>query len=271
MGTKFIYLVVLVVLVPQVLLSQTKRPWTVFGFYGIHEKTDIVRLEGQGHFVGIRQKSVGLQSEKQLYNYKNILFFIGINGRLYLDTPIWFIGVEYPSYFYEKYPITSYRTYPGYIWDVSQSSISVPLGIKTDINIHQDYSFEPSFKVLPVFYFPTVDYESTLNLEYPRESWVFYEAIKAYTEYDDFNDRSIEVSAPKLEFQVDLRLKRTFKKNGALLFGILYRNGTQKLSETTITSFDFIPEAKTTGEFRPNMNFYALELGFEFGKHAPRQ
>ncbi len=258
-------------MLPQVLLSQTKRPWTVFPFGGFHIPTEYTTDTGPATFKDKTARSLGMQSEKILYTWDQWSLLLGINGRIYLANTPWLMGIEYNDEIYNEYPITLETKDLGYLWTFDQAVLEFPIGGKYSVPLKQPYSLESSLKLIPALYYETVDYTATLFQEYPEETREFYEVYNMYREYDDFNDRAIEISSPKLEFQVDLRVKRELNTYGAVLIGGLYRIGTTRLSTSRMVAHDFIPEIRSTGHFERNMNFYALELGFEFGKHARKQ
>lgn len=247
--------------------SRSKADKSVYAQYARQFRTNYVQDSGQGNLVGRKNwysLEMGLNMDYKLNERWNIR--TGVSGNLF------FIGeITYGTSGLLPNPLSaSYgrnvRKYAKGIEYIQIVKIGFPFKGRYNIYNSRKYSYFISGGPFMGIYFPASNElaGNTILLNSGQEIRQ-YELIRYYRNYKA--SKSLGISYPQLEGDMDAEVKRKFKKYGALTIGLKLHLGTTRLERAEYVIYPNEPGYRSKGHVVLNRSYYGVYGAFTFGRY----
>jgi hypothetical protein len=116
--------------------------------------------------------------------------------------------------------------------------------------------------------------------DYAAKAWELPNATGSYRDYYQFEinthyRRSIFPTrtgiSPQLEWEGGLEAQHPGKKYGALVFGLKFHVGTNRLDRADYVIWPTLPQYRSVGHYSPNRSYVGLCIGYRFGKNESKK
>lgn len=247
--------------------SRPRAEKSVYVQYSRQFRTNYIRDSGQGNLVGRKNwysLEMGLNMDYKLNEKWDIR--TGINCNLF------FIGeITYGTSGLLPYPLgESYgrnvRKYAKGIEYIQVVKIGFPVKSRYNIYNSRKYRYFISGGPFMGIYFPASNEMAgnTILLNSAQEIRQ-YELTRYYRNHK--TSKSLGISYPQLEGDMDAEVKRKFKKYGALTLGLKLHLGTKRLERAEYVIYPNEPGYRSKGHVVLNRSYYGIYGAFTFGKN----
>lgn len=266
---KFLFLILLISLVADS-YSQKKRAKaekSVYAMYARQFRTHYVKDSGQGNLVGRKNwysLEMGLNMDYKLGEKWDIRTGISCN--------LFFIGeITYGTIGPVPYPLENnygrnVRKYSKGIEYIQVVKIGFPVKGRYNFYNSKKYSYFISGGPFMGIYFPASN-EMAGNTILLNSSQVIrqYELTRYYRNHK--TSKSLGISYPQLEGDLDIEARRKFKKYGAVTLGFKLHLGTKRLERAEYVVYPYETGYRSKGHVVLNRSYYGIYGAFTFGKH----